>query len=67
MAFTQSQLDAIESAIGDGTLTVKYADKEVTYRSLNEMLRIRDLIKQSLGQTSSSASRVYPITSKGLE
>lgn len=49
MAFTQDQLDAIEAAIAEGTLTVKYADKEVTYRSLDELLRIRALIVGALG------------------
>lgn len=49
MSFTQEQLDALEAAIAEGTLTVKYADKEVTYRSLDELLRIRNLISRSLG------------------
>lgn len=52
MAFTQSQLDALDAAIAEGVLVVKYADKEVTYRSLNDMLRIRELMaKDVLGKT----------------
>lgn len=67
MAFTQAQLDALEAAIAEGSLIVKYADKSVQYRSLDEMIRIRELIRQALGQSSGSASRIYPVVSKGLD
>lgn len=66
MAFTQPQLDALEEAIAQGALTVKYQDKEVTYRSLSDMMKIRDLIRQKLG-SSVAVGRVYPVTSKGLD
>lgn len=49
MAWTQEQLDAIESAIANGTLSVEYADKKVTYRSLEDLLRVRDLMRKALG------------------
>lgn len=48
--FTQEQLDAICAAYAEGVLTVKYADKEVTYRSLTDMERIINKIKEALGQ-----------------
>lgn len=48
-SFTQAQLDALESAIADGALKVKYSDKEVEYRSLEEMLKIRDTMRNDLG------------------
>lgn len=66
MAWTQDQLDAIEEAIASGTLEVQYADKKVTYRSLTDLLRTRELIKNSLSQTSGNSARVYPTLSKGL-
>lgn len=44
MAFTQLQLDAIDKAIATGELTVTYADKSVTYRSIPDLERARDLI-----------------------
>jgi hypothetical protein len=65
MAFTQEQLDSLEQAIADGTLTVKYQDKLITYRSLEEMIRIRDLMRQSLGIASITV-RVKASFSKGL-
>ena len=48
-AFSQSALTALEEAIAKGALRVKYEDKEVTYRDLDEMLKIRDLMRQALG------------------
>ena len=51
MAFTQAQLDAIESAIATGSLSCEFDGKRVTYRSLDEMMRIRSTISQSLSGT----------------
>jgi hypothetical protein len=67
MAFNQAQLDALDEAIASGSLKVKYADKELTYRSLSEMMQLRDLMAKSLGKKQSGSSRVYMSTSKGLE
>lgn len=47
--FSQAGLDAIEEAIAGGYLKVRYDDKEVTYHSLNELLRVRELIRSRLG------------------
>lgn len=49
MATLQEQLTALEEAINQGVLTVEYADKKVTYRSLNEMLQIKDNLQAQLG------------------
>jgi len=52
--FTVESLEALESAILQGVQTVKYSDKEVTYRSLDEMMRIRDLLRKKLGMSAAS-------------
>lgn len=44
MAFTQEQLDAIDAAIAGGTLRVKHGEKEITYRSMDELLKARAAI-----------------------
>lgn len=54
--FTQAGLAAIEEAIAGGYLEVRYDDKWVKYRSLDEMLRIRDLIR---ARVSGTRSRKY--------
>lgn len=66
MAYTQEQLDTLEAAIAGGELTVKYADRAVTYRSLDEMLRIRDALRRDLGLTPAAGGRVAPVFRKGL-
>jgi len=50
MAYTQSQLDALEGALASGTLTVEFDGKRVTYRSLDELQRAIKIIKKGLGQ-----------------
>jgi len=64
MAFTTTQLAAIEEAIASGTLTVKYSDKQVTYQSTTELLRVRDVIRRELGLVATASTRVYPSVSK---
>lgn len=60
MAFTQPQLDALDEAIAGGVLTVRTADgKLVTYQSMSDLLKARDLVASSLA-ASSGAARAYP-------
>jgi hypothetical protein len=47
--FTIEALQALEKAIADGAMRVKYSDKEIEYRSLKEMLQVRDLMRNQLG------------------
>jgi parvulin-like peptidyl-prolyl isomerase len=65
MAYTQAQLAALEAAIAEGALTVKYQDKQVTYRSLDEMIRLRNMMRREMGH-STGARAVVPEFSKGL-
>ena len=64
-AFSQEQLDALNSAIAQGTTMVKYQDKEVRYRSLDEMLRVRDIMRSELGLVDKGPRRVLASHSKG--
>ncbi len=54
MAFTQAQLDALESAIASGVTSVSYEGKSTSFRSLDEMLRLRDAIRRALGLDTTS-------------
>lgn len=71
MGFTREQLDILEAAIAQGALDVNYGDKRVTYRSLNEMLRTRDLLKKELGLAGNSgtknSNRRFAVHGKGLK
>lgn len=64
--YTADDLTAIEDAIKSGTLKVKYSDKEVTYRSLSELLMIRDLIRKDLGIVGGKPVRVKAEFNKGF-
>ncbi|HOQ47741.1 MAG TPA: hypothetical protein PLA43_10745 [Bryobacteraceae bacterium] len=67
MPWTQQQLDAIETAIASGELTVRFGDRTVTYRSMAELLQARAVIKESLATESGTAIDRFSFaqTSKG--
>ncbi|MEQ6290524.1 phage head-tail joining protein [Vogesella sp. GCM10023246] len=50
MAFTQTQLDAIEKALARGERVVQYADRRVEYRSVAELIELRNTIQRDLAQ-----------------
>ena len=62
--WTTEDLKALEEAIAQGVRKVEYNDRTVEYRSLNEMLQIRELIKRSLGLTK-RGGRILCEASKG--
>lgn len=72
MAWTTEQLAALDESIALGATTVQYSDRTVTYRSLADMLRLRDMIKRELSGASNSdgsignSNRRYYEHSKGL-
>lgn len=67
MAWTQTQLDALDQAIAEGVTVVRYEDKTVEYRSLKEMMQIRQLMREELGVVGDAAGgRLYARFSKGL-
>ena len=66
MAFTQTELDAIEKAIAEGALEVQYKDKRIKYASFEDLMKRRDLIKRELG-LSGKTTRLKAEFSKGLE
>ena len=64
--FTREDLSTLNRAIAQGVLSVKYQDKIVTYRSLDEMIRVRNLMAKELGLVNTEKSRILASTSKGL-
>jgi len=57
VAFTQENLNALESALVEGIQKVKYSDKEIEYRSVDEMVKIRNLMKKELCIDKSNANK----------
>ena len=66
MAWTQVDLDALETAIKAGVRSVSYKDRSVTYHSLDEMLKLRDAMKQVVNTVPGTTTRcTYGQFSKG--
>lgn len=67
MAWTQQQLDAIEAAIASGELTVRFGDRTVTYRSMDELLQARAVIRESISAAAGTSTDRFSFaqTSKG--
>jgi hypothetical protein len=65
MAYTLTQYQMLVDAIAQGALIVKYADKEVRYRSLDEMIRIKQQMEIDLNIATKPKVR-YAQHSKGL-
>lgn len=59
MAWTQQQLEAIEAAIASGELTVRFADRTITYRSIDDLLRARAVIKDALDKQAGAQTDRY--------
>lgn len=65
MAYTQKHLDAVEAAIARGEKTVRYTDRTVEYRSVDELLKARDVIRTSLASATGPRSRVVRLSHGG--
>ncbi len=66
MPFTYEQLTALEEAIAQGAMQVKFQDKEVRYQSVNDMLLLRDVMRRALGISNQKNARIYTVFDKGL-
>jgi len=67
-SWTAEDLRVLEAAIVTGARRVKYADREVEYRSLADMLTLRDTLRASLGDQKFCAPVTWrPAFSKGFD
>jgi len=64
-AYTKEQYDTLCAAIAQGAMRVRYGDKEVQYRTLDEMQRIKAGMEQQLGLVKRK-TRVLSTFSKGI-
>lgn len=67
MAFTQSDLDAVEAAIATGARSVRYGDKQVDNVTMSDLLRARNLIMSELGLITVASKKFYGRFNKGLD
>lgn len=56
MAFTQTDLNNIDTAIATGELSVEVSGKRVIYRSMDDLQKAREIIKSDLLDTAVNSS-----------
>lgn len=67
MAWTTADLEALDKSIAKGVTSVRYADRTVQYRSLEEMLKIRALMMDELGLPGAMRGEIRRLNySKGI-
>lgn len=59
MAYTLQQLQDLEAAIAEGVTSVSSNGRQVSYRNLTDMLKLRDLMSQELGVSGAGRQRKY--------
>lgn len=67
MAYTQADIDEIKRAMATGALRASFADREVEYRSLDEMQRqLAEMEREVNASAGTGTSYRLASTSKGL-
>jgi hypothetical protein len=68
LAYTESDLTAIRAAIAKGERSVQFADRSVTYRSMDELLQAEARIARALNGASATPRRkqFYLAPGKGV-
>jgi hypothetical protein len=56
-SWTQQDLDNIEKMIASGITSARFGDRQYTYASITDLLRVRDLIKTSLAPSKPNPNR----------
>jgi len=69
MAFTQTDIDALDRAIASGELTVETAGRRIVYRSVDELKAARSMITAEIataasGRTAKRRFRFNFVTSR---
>jgi len=59
MAFTQQQLADLEAAIAEGVTMVSSNGRQVSYRNLSDMLKLRDQMREELAISGVGRHRKY--------
>jgi hypothetical protein len=65
MAYTQTQLDALDEAIASGTKVVMYDGKRVEYATLDELLRARRIVARGLEVSATRVTGWNPSYERG--
>jgi len=65
MAWTQAEINALKTAIAKGEKQVTFADRSVTYRNLDEMLKALAIMEAEVAVgTGTSRPRQYGVVTR---
>jgi hypothetical protein len=59
MAYTQQQYDDLVAAIAEGVTSVSSNGRQVSYRNLSDMLKLKSVMEEELGVTGAGRRRHY--------
>lgn len=57
MAWTQTDLDALKAAMKRGERVVQYRDRRVEYRSMDEMIQLKNLMENEVNAVGNATPR----------
>ncbi len=63
MAYTQSQLEALQEALASGLLTVTFEGRTMTYRSVQDLQRAIATVQSDLNSRAGKRVRQYRMSS----
>lgn len=67
MAYSQTDIDTLKAAVASGEKRVRFADREVEYRSIEELLKAISVAEAEVSESAGTRRRHIRIsTSKGL-
>ncbi|MCC6363140.1 MAG: hypothetical protein IT165_06415 [Bryobacterales bacterium] len=68
MSYTPEQIAAMKNALASGVLRVRFADREMEYRSFKEMQAIIDAAEAEIAEQNGTPPnrQIHVSTSKGL-
>lgn len=68
MAFTQTDIDALKTAIsaGRGARTIAFGDQTITFHSVAEMVELLRIMAADVATTASTPRTRYGVVDKGV-
>jgi hypothetical protein len=67
-SWTQEDLNNIESMIASGMTSARFGDRQYTYASMTDLLRVREIIRRAITPQSQRTHRnKYGVFDSGLE
>ena len=63
--WTEEHLSKLKDQIAQGLLSVEYEDRKMTFRSLNDMLKLKRLMEEEINGRKKD-DHYYPIYESGL-